>query len=179
MFINTQTQQVIPYEVLLAMYPNTSFPTEDDFTPPEPFARIYPSNKPEFDKRIQQVHEGAPVFIDGTYVQGWDIIEIFSTQAEKDASIAADNAAKEANRVAALWKAAHDYEYAQISGSAIGLLAIGVMQKLPKCLAVQNWIKSIWTIYYERKANGSTDTGFSSVGPCPYSIPELMIELGV
>lgn len=85
----------------------------------------------------------------------------------------------EASRIAALWQAAHDYEYAQVSGSAIGLLAIGVMQAKPKCLAVQNWIKSIWTEYYTRKATGSVDYSFAGIGPCPHSVPELMVELGL
>lgn len=81
-------------------------------------------------------------------------------------------------RVASLWKAAHEHEFSQISGSAIGLLTMGVLQGLPKCLAVQYWIKSIWDIYYTRKANGSTDSDYSSVGECPHSVPELMQELG-
>lgn len=81
-------------------------------------------------------------------------------------------------RIASLWQAAHDYEYAQVSGSAIGLLAIGVMQGLPKCVAVQNWIKGIWTLYYARKAGTSTDTDFSAAGSCPHTVPELMTELG-
>lgn len=82
-------------------------------------------------------------------------------------------------RIAALWQAAHDYEYAQISGSAIGLLAMGVMQSKPKCLAVQAWIKTIWTEYYTRKAGTTTDTDYSVVGVSPYSVPELMTELGL
>lgn len=82
-------------------------------------------------------------------------------------------------RIAALWQAAHDYEYAEVSGSAIGLLAMGVIQSKPKCLSVQGWIKGIWTEYYARKASGSTDYSFAVVGACPYSVPELMTELGL
>lgn len=82
-------------------------------------------------------------------------------------------------RIAALWQGAHDYEYAQISGSAIGLLAIGVMQAKPKCLAVQAWIKGIWALYYQRKASASTDNDYTAAGVCPYSVPDLMAELGV
>jgi len=89
-----------------------------------------------------------------------------------------DPAAVEAQRIASLWQAAHDYEYAEISGSAVGLLAMGVMQGLPKCVAVQNWIKGIWTEYYTRKAGVSTDTSYAACGVCPYTVPELMVELG-
>jgi hypothetical protein len=88
-------------------------------------------------------------------------------------------AQKEAQRIASLWQAAHDYEFAQVSGSAIGLLAMGVMQGKPKCIAVQDWIKTIWTEYYTRKAGASTDTDYSFAGPVPYSVPELMAELGL
>ena len=88
-------------------------------------------------------------------------------------------AVSEVARIAGLWQAAHDYEYAQISGSAIGLVTLGVIQATPKCLAVQSWIKSIWTAYYLRKESGSTDANFEMAGPCPHSVPELMAELGV
>lgn len=84
-----------------------------------------------------------------------------------------------ARRTARLWQAAHDYEYAQVSGSAVGLITMGVIQAKPKCLAVQNWIKSIWTEYYTRKTSGSDNFNFSSVGPCPHSVPEMMEELGI
>lgn len=88
-------------------------------------------------------------------------------------------AAAEQQRVDRLWQAAHDYEYAQVSGSAIGLLAIGVMQGKPKCIAVQNWIRTIWTEYYTRKASGSTDYYYLFAGAIPYTVPELMAELGL
>lgn len=86
----------------------------------------------------------------------------------------------EEERIASLWQAAHDYEYAAISGSAIGLVTLGLLQAKPKCQAVENWIKSIWEAYYARKAGASTDCDFATVaGPCPYSVPDLMVELGV
>ena len=88
-------------------------------------------------------------------------------------------AQKEAQRIASLWQSAHDYEYAQISGSAIGLMAMGAMQAAPKCTAVQNWIKGIWSEYYTRKAGTSTDTDYSVCGACPYTVPDLMVELGL
>lgn len=81
-----------------------------------------------------------------------------------------------------LWQAAHNYEYAQVSGSAIGLITLGVLQSKPKCIAVQNWIYSIWNLYYTRKvlitATSTLDTDFSSCGQCPHTVPELIEELG-
>lgn len=84
-------------------------------------------------------------------------------------------------KYAALWQAAHDYEYEQISGSAVGLLALGVIQQKPKCTAVQQWIASIWTIYYQRKAgvrfDAEIDTDYSQCGNIPHTVPELMEEV--
>lgn len=81
-----------------------------------------------------------------------------------------------------LWNAAHDYEYAQINGTAVGMLALGVLARRPKSLAIQSWIISIWTLYYEKKSmiTSTPDESlydFSSCGPMPYSIPELMAEV--
>lgn len=85
----------------------------------------------------------------------------------------------ETTRIARLWQAAHDYEYAQVSGSAIGLLAMGVMQQKPNCVAVMGWIQNIWTDYYTRKTGSSADYDYSVCGACPYTVPELMVELGL
>lgn len=83
----------------------------------------------------------------------------------------------ETKRVALLWQAAHNYEYTQISGSAVGLITIGLLKQKPKCTAVQEWITSIWNLYYERKENGSSDVDFSCCGAIPYTVPELMAEV--
>jgi len=98
--------------------------------------------------------------------------------------IAANKSASTANNIQALWQAAHDYEYASINGSAVGLVTIGLLRGLPKCIAVSQWVTSIWALYYTRKAT-TTDVfdpsslDFSSIGSIPYSIPELMAEVGV
>lgn len=94
-------------------------------------------------------------------------------------TVAADPAVLENIRISRLWQTAHDYEFSAISGSAVGLLTIGVMQAKPKCLAVQNWIRGIWTEYYTRKGGVSDNTDYSVCGACPYSVPELMAELGL
>lgn len=110
---------------------------------------------------------------DGTFSE-------LTTEEVANLVVSADDLARiEAQRIASLWQAAHNYEFAQISGSAIGLLAMGVMTGKPKCIAVQNWIKGIWTEYYTRKAGTSVDTDFSVAGTCPHTVPELMEELGV
>lgn len=89
-----------------------------------------------------------------------------------------------AQNVERLWQVAHDLESRYVTGIAIGLLTIGVMQGKPKALAVQAWIKSIWTMYYTRKAAltpsmDDTLLDFSTLGVPPYSMPELQAELGL
>lgn len=89
-----------------------------------------------------------------------------------------------ADNVAALWQAAHDFEYAEINGTGVGLLVIGVQRSLPKSLAIMAWDQSIWNLYYQRKPlvthqwDGSL-MDFSSCGPMPHTIPELMAEVSL
>lgn len=89
-----------------------------------------------------------------------------------------------AQNVERLWRVAHELEARYVTGIAIGLLTVGVMQSKPKALAVQAWIKSIWTVYYTRKAAltpimDEALLDFSSLGAPPYSMPELQAELGL
>lgn len=79
-------------------------------------------------------------------------------------------------RTSLLWRSASDFEQSFISGSANNVVLLGVINNKPKAQAVQGWIQSIWTLYYERKELESYDCGFLVVGPCPHTIPELMAE---
>lgn len=106
-------------------------------------------------------------------LKGWIPKELLSAE-EKEKIVAA--------KIDLLWQAAHDYEYAQISGSAIGMLAIGVVLQKPKSLAVAAWIKQIWDDnYYIRKAQVTFDEpvnlDFSNCGPIPHTVPELIAEV--
>lgn len=156
-------------------YPDVSFPAN----PPNHLLAEYgvfvvvQTEKPSINSITQECAEGQPEQVGGAWRQTWVVTDVAPEV------VAEAYEAAEAQRIAALWQAAHDYEFAQISGSAIGLLAMGVMMGKPKCLMVQGWVKSIWTTYYARKASGSHDTDFSGAGPCPHSVPELMAELGV
>ena len=88
-----------------------------------------------------------------------------------------------AAKVEALWAAADRYVTSYISGVAIGILTIGVIQGKPKAMAVTGWSNAIWTEYYTRKAAVTVDSvdnlDFSSFGPMPYSVPELQAEIGL
>lgn len=107
-YINTELSRYpFTYAYIVATFPTTSFPPPEDFTPPAPFAKVIPNDvKPDFIKATQQVLEDFPVLVDGEWHQTWKVIEIFATQAERDASIAAAAAADSANLQAGIVKAA-------------------------------------------------------------------------
>ena len=100
-----------------------------------------------------------------------------------DAWQAAQDAALIARKVDALWAAADAYTSSYISGVAIGLLTIGVLQGKPMALAVSAWSSQVWDSYYTRKAlvtaSSVDNLDFSSHGPMPHSVPELRVELGL
>lgn len=154
--------------------PRTSFPSPMTVEVLAAY-RVYPVviGTPPDGGLTHQAVEVTPTLIGGEWVQQWELVPL-------DPEVVAANLEQaEAARQSALWQSAHDYEFQQVSGSAIGLLAMGVMMGKPKCAAVQNWIKGIWTVYYTRKATGSHDTDFSVAGSIPHTVPELMQELGV
>ena len=99
------------------------------------------------------------------------------------AAAAAQDAATIAAKIDRLWAAADAYTSGYISGVAIGLLTIGVLQLKPKALAVSAWSSAVWDDYYVRKAlvtaSSVENLDFSSHGPTPHSVPELRAELGM
>ncbi len=165
----------------------------------EGWSQVFPVPQGQLsDPVLRRWEEGTPVLTNkGHWEQTWVEVDIYSdytdpegavrTKAEQElaATVAAQDAETarlasiEQTRIQTLWQAAHDLEFASISGSAIGLITMGVMSSKPKAVAVYAWVKSIWTLYYIRKAGTSTDCDYSSVGPCPYSVPELIAELEV
>jgi hypothetical protein len=103
------------------------------------------------------------------------------TQEQFDAGLAQ----MQADNVQALWQAATSYVEAQISGAAYGLVTLGVVKgaaACPKCAAVMAWINSVWAIYYTRKPQvtytwNEALLDFSSCGPMPHAVPELLAEV--
>jgi len=97
-YINTETLEYpVSYSELLYRFRNTSFPQV--FVAPAPYKEVGESTQPEFDTRIQSLHEEAPASINGSWVRQWSVVEMYSTQEQKDAAIAA---AVEAVRVASV-----------------------------------------------------------------------------
>lgn len=142
--------------------------------------RVYPLKEtevPAYDKMIQGVRESDPVCIHEVWTQQWEVYPLPAEDAEANIANAV------AQREDALWAGANAYTSSFISGIAVGMLTMGVMLAKPKALAVQAWSKSVWGEYYARKAAvtpySTVDCDFSSFGPMPHSVPELMEELGL
>jgi len=83
----------------------------------------------------------------------------------------------ETRRIQALWTYASQFESNAITATVAGLVTRGVIQNKPKALAVQAWVDAIWAEYYARKASGSDNIDFTTVGTCPHTVPELVAEL--
>ena len=105
MYAKIENGAVVEYPVqafqIRGAFSNVSFPspiTDADVLPFgfEPYAT---AAKPAFDALTQKVEEAAPIKLDGTWVQQWAVIELYATQFERDAVIAAD---VEAKRIAAI-----------------------------------------------------------------------------
>lgn len=100
-----------------------------------------------------------------------------------DAMPAERRAANLAAKVEALWQAADRYVSGYISGVAIGILTVGVLQGKPKAQAVTLWSSSVWGEYYRRKAlitlESVDNLDFSSFGAMPHTVPELQAEVGL
>lgn len=135
------------------------------------------------DEELQMIQGGSEVPL------GWTaVVETVNSKYldELAETISAEKAASEqllASKMEALWAACNSYTSNYISGVAIGILTIGVLQQLPKALAVSAWSSSVWSEYYARKAlvtlESVDDHDFSRFGPIPYSVPELQAELGL
>ena len=86
-------------------------------------------------------------------------------------------------KIEALWQAADRYVTGYISGVAVGILTIGVIQGKPKALAVTAWSNAVWSDYYARKAlvegGAVPNLDFSTHGPMPHTVPELQDEIGL
>lgn len=132
---------------------------------------------PAIDPLTQSVIRDGCEIVDGQWQYRWTITDLDA------GAVAANQAAKVAGKVDALWRAADAYTASYISGVAIGLLTLGVLQSLPKALAVSAWSSAVWDAYYTRKAlvtvSSVDNLDFSSHGPMPHSVPELRAEMGM
>lgn len=184
MYINSLTQQYpISEQDIRHNNPNTSF--SNPFNPPEEYQVVFPAPRPDYNSISQFVREIVPeLTVLGNYEQRFEVLDLDAEQvAANQANADAQQAKCIAEKIDALWRAADSYVSGYISGVAIGILTIGVIQQLPKALAVTAWSSSVWAEYYTRKAlvtaESVDDLDFSTMGAMPYSVPELQVELGM
>lgn len=179
-YINLETKELASEDNIRAANPNTSYPYP--FPVPDGYAVVFDVPQPTFDQYSEVVTLDTPkLTTKGHYEQSWKVTKLKGDdlKAAKERKVQ-DESIKEANRIEALWTAASKFEQQSISGSAIGLITMGVIQKKPKSIAVQQWIKSIWDEYYIRKSDKTNfDLDFSIIAEIPYTVPELMLELGL
>jgi len=120
------------------------------------------------ESKYRDDSDGNGVYWDGTPEEEQEFLALHMPQ-------------RKAENQEALWQAATHYQESYISGAAIGLLAIGVIQNKPKSLAIKAWINNIWNNHYyvQKPLVNENYTGydFSVCGPIPYTVPELNAEL--
>ena len=98
MYINTQTLMQLSESEIRALNPNTSYPVP--FPVPEGYAYVFPTAQPVHNPVTQFVQQATPeLTVLGHWEQRWTVVELYATQEDKDAAIAADT---EAKRVAAV-----------------------------------------------------------------------------
>ena len=186
MWINAITGQIFSnhYEIRQA-FPNVSFPSilsDENMVGVDVYpVALIPS--PKHDPITQKVNELSPLKIgEGVYEQAWEIIELDpETIAVNQAKKAEHDAKTVADKIEQLWQSADKYVTGYISGVAIGILTIGVLQGKPKAQAISAWSNQVWAEYYNRKeaitVDSPLDLDFSSFGAIPYTIPELQAEV--
>ena len=180
MWIHVPSQTVFTLHSEIRSYcKNTSFPEviTDDMLEALHIFPVVQTTPPAIDALTQRIEAAAPVLSEGVWTQQWTVRA--ATEAEQ-ADYLVQQEDKKTNKIEQLWQAADAYVTGYISGVAIGILTIGVMQQKPKCTAVSAWSGQIWTEYYIRKstitADSALDLDFSSFGPMPYTVPELQAE---
>lgn len=161
------------------LFPDISFPVDAIITE-GPVKSYNFSPQPDFNRQTHAIKEVTP--IDGK--QQWEIYPLSEEQISANVTAKQESDAQQiANKIEVLWNSANNYVNKYISGVAIGILAIGVMQQKPKALAVSAWSASIWAEYYRRKELVTVESvdnlDFSSFGAMPYSVPELQAEVGL
>ena len=186
MWINEETLKTYKFvHEVRADFPEVSLPptlTDEMLEEVGVFPLV--GNPPAIDPITQSVTEQAPVEVAGVWTRQWLVNALPQEQIDlNQAAKAIADAKLVAGKIDALWAAADRYVTGYISGVAIGILTIGVLQQKPKALAVTAWSNTIWTEYYARKGLVTVDSvdnhDFTMFGPMPHSVPELQVESGI
>ena len=145
--------------------PTKSF--DENFSNIEGYQKVIPSEIPEYDSLVYKIIEINPIQFNNKWHQKWEIVNLTNDEILEEKQ----------KRVNNLWNATNDYQNSQISGTFAASLILGVLQNLPKCVEVKNWINSLWKEYYVRKSVFSADTDFTIFGKIPFPVPELTDEI--
>lgn len=88
MYIHTQNFVRVSESEIRALYPNTSFATP--FAPPSDYVYIFPTPQPAYDPVTQSVQPTTPeMTVLGHWEERWNVVELYPSQAAKDAANAA------------------------------------------------------------------------------------------
>ena len=176
-YIEESTRELVTELDIRNRHPD--YPFAFSYIPPSGYAVLLDNPQPPYNKYTHKLKQGDLVKTDdGHYEYSWNLIELVGEELNiANKQKIQDDEALNQSRISTLWQSAHNYEYSFISGSAINIVFVGVSKKLPKAVAVSEWINSIWGEYYIRKADISNyDLDFSKIGPCPFKVPELVAE---
>lgn len=148
---------------------------------PEDADAVLQSPAPSCSEHQYCIQNGVKQDSKGNWIWDWDIITMSDAEITTyENAKAVSTTAAVASKIDSLWNAANNYITGYISGTALTILAIGIMKNKPKALAVKQWSDAIWAEYYNRKdsisATSNVDYSFTSFGNIPYSVPELLVE---
>ena len=130
----------------------------------------------EFPSELEAVQRRFIKWVNG------DPVEM--TQEEKDAILNDNFEIAKLSKIETLWQAATAYEHSYVANGAYAALLEAKLAGSTKATDFGNWISSIWTEYYSRRdsvtaaqtqeAIDLVSDDFTSVGPPPYSIREVL-----
>ena len=188
MWINPETHQVFTtHSEIRSAFSSVSFPSSmsDEDIAYVGLLPVTQESEPAHNPVTQIARKAQPAMTSkGHWEQSWEVVDLDAEviAANQAAQAEADSKAIDA-KYNALWSAADKYVAGYISGVAIGLLTVGLLQAKPKAQAVTSWSSSVWAEYYVRKSlitlTSDDDLDFSALGPMPHSVPELQVEVGL
>lgn len=167
MYINTQTMQLQTESEIRAANPNTSYPVP--FGTPEGYAYVFPAPQPAYDPVTQRVQSATPELTGlGHWEQRWEVVEMFTTQEDKDAAIAADT---EAKRVAAVPKVV------TMRQARLALLGAGLLPGVTAAInAMDSPQKEGAQIEWEYSQTVERDRGFVLLLGAALGLTELQLD---
>ena len=143
----------------------------------------YSVNTPDYMDGNWLINPVLPIF-DKKFWKIVDDVIVEMPQEEKDVVDSNNLDNIKYQKIERLWQAATDYEYSFVANGGYSALLEAKLAGSSKAASFGDWIKTIWTEYYARRdqvtASHSKEIidlineDFSTVGPPPYSIREVL-----